>query len=79
VFFGIHGGAEWTGAAFDPASGWLYVSANHLWSYQLPFGGFAPPAISEAGGREYVVIAATSGGNLGGTMGDAYIAFALPR
>jgi len=30
VFFGIHGGAEWTGAAFDPSTGWLYVSANEL-------------------------------------------------
>ncbi len=23
VFFGIHGGAEWMGAAFDPTTGWL--------------------------------------------------------
>ncbi|PYI79640.1 MAG: pyrrolo-quinoline quinone, partial [Verrucomicrobia bacterium] len=30
VYFGIHGGAEWTGAAFDPTSGCLYVSANEL-------------------------------------------------
>jgi quinoprotein glucose dehydrogenase len=59
--------------AFDKDNG------RELWSYQLPFGGFAPPAIYEAGGREYVVIAATSGGKLGGKMGDAYIAFALPR
>ena len=27
---GTHGGAEWTGACFDPTSGWLYVSANEL-------------------------------------------------
>lgn len=33
VYFGIEGGAEWTGAAFDPATGRLYVSANHVpWS-----------------------------------------------
>jgi quinoprotein glucose dehydrogenase len=25
---GYHGGALWGGAAFDPASGWLYVAAN---------------------------------------------------
>lgn len=30
VYFGIDGGAEWTGAAFDPATGWLYVSASHV-------------------------------------------------
>jgi len=30
IFYGIHGGAEWTGAAFDPTSGWLYVSANNI-------------------------------------------------
>jgi quinoprotein glucose dehydrogenase len=30
VFYGIHGGAEWTGAAFDPTSGWLYVTANEI-------------------------------------------------
>jgi quinoprotein glucose dehydrogenase len=59
--------------AFDKESG------KELWSYQLPYGGFAPPAIYEAGGREYVVIAATGGGKLGGKTGDAYVAFALPR
>lgn len=30
VFFGIYGGAEWTGAAFDPEGQRLYVSANEL-------------------------------------------------
>jgi quinoprotein glucose dehydrogenase len=30
VFFGLHGGAEWTGAAFDPRRGKLYVSANEM-------------------------------------------------
>jgi quinoprotein glucose dehydrogenase len=30
VYYGIHGGAEWTGAAFDPTSGCLYISANEL-------------------------------------------------
>jgi quinoprotein glucose dehydrogenase len=28
--FAIHGGAEWTGACFDPATGLLYVNANHI-------------------------------------------------
>ncbi len=30
ALFGIHGGAEWTGASFDPESGWLYVTSNEL-------------------------------------------------
>ncbi len=59
--------------AFDKKTG------KELWSYKLPFGGYAPPATYEAGGRQFVVIAATGGGKLGGEMGDAYVAFALPR
>jgi quinoprotein glucose dehydrogenase len=58
--------------AFDAATG------RELWAYRLPFGGYAPPAVYEVNGRQYVVIAATSGGKLGGAMGDAYVAFALP-
>jgi quinoprotein glucose dehydrogenase len=30
AMFGFHGGAEWTGASFDPTSGLLYVSANNI-------------------------------------------------
>lgn len=30
LFFGIDGGAEWTGACIDAATGRLYVSANHV-------------------------------------------------
>ena len=28
--YGFHGGAEWTGACVDPATGLLYVSSNHV-------------------------------------------------
>ena len=49
------------------------------WEYKLPFGGYAPPAVYEAGDRPFVVIAATGGGKLGEPMGDAWIAFALPK
>ncbi len=58
--------------AFDKDTG------RELWSHQLPFGGFAPPATYQVRGRQYVVIPATGGGKLGGEMGDAYVAFALP-
>jgi len=59
--------------AFDKESGEV------LWEHELPWGGYAPPATYEANGRQYVVIAATGGGKLGGPMGDAYVAFALPE
>jgi quinoprotein glucose dehydrogenase len=58
--------------AFDKDDG------RELWKYKLPYGGYAPPATYEIHGRQFVVIAATSGGKLGGDMGDAYVAFALP-
>lgn len=59
--------------AFDKRTG------RELWRHALPFGGFAPPAVYMAGGRQYVVVAAAGGGKLGGEKGDAYVAFALPR
>ena len=59
--------------AFDKDSG------AELWSAKLPFGGFAPPATYRANGKQFLVIAATGGGKLGGSKGDAYVAFALPH
>jgi quinoprotein glucose dehydrogenase len=59
--------------AFDQSNG------AELWAFTLPFGGYAAPATYEVHGRQYVVIAATGGGKLGGEMGDAYVAFALPK
>ncbi len=59
--------------AFDSATG------KELWEHKLPYGGFAPPATYEVKGRQYVVIPATGGGKLGGELGDAYVAFALPQ
>ena len=59
--------------AFDKESG------AELWAAKLPYGGFAPPATYQVRGQQFVVIAATGGGKLGGPKGDAYVAFALPR
>ena len=59
--------------AFDSRNG------QELWAHKLPYGGFAPPATYEVNVRQYVVIAATGGGKLGGEMGDAWVAFALPK
>ena len=50
-----------------------------LWEYQLPAGGYATPAVYEANGRQYVVIAAGGGGLQATRTGDYYIAFALPQ
>src|SRR6185437_10052989 len=58
--------------AFDKDTG------QELWQHKLPYGGYAPPATYEVDGRQYVVIAATGGGKLGGQHGDMYVAFALP-
>lgn len=58
--------------AFDSRTG------KQLWEYKMPFAGYAQPATYEAGGRQYVVIAATGGGQPATPEGDAYVAFALP-
>ncbi len=57
--------------AFDKRTGRV------LWETTLPAGGYATPATYEAGGKQYVVIAA-GGGKMGTKSGDAYVAFALP-
>ncbi len=30
VYFGLNGGAQWSGAAFDPGTGWLYITASEI-------------------------------------------------
>ena len=57
--------------AFDVESG------KELWTTTLPAGARATPMTYEAGGRQFVVIAAGGGGPFG--TGDAIIAFALPK
>jgi quinoprotein glucose dehydrogenase len=59
--------------AFDKDSGRL------LWQTTLPFPGNATPAIFEAEGRQFVVIAAGGGQVRGKPSGGVYVAFALPR
>jgi quinoprotein glucose dehydrogenase len=57
--------------AFDVETG------RELWKATLPAGARATPMTYEAGGRQFVVIAAGGGGPFG--AGDAIIAFALPK
>ena len=56
--------------AFDIDSG------KELWKAPLPAGGRATPMTYEAGGRQFVVIAAGGGNEFG--FGDAIMAYALP-
>lgn len=58
--------------AFDADTG------AELWKARLPWGGYAAPAVYEVNGREFIVITSTGGGKVGGPVGDAYVAFALP-
>jgi len=57
--------------AYDKSNGTL------LWETVLPFSGNATPATYEAGGKQYVVIAA-GGGKSGAPSGGVYVAFSLP-
>jgi quinoprotein glucose dehydrogenase len=84
-------GTENYGGPIVTAGGVLFIAATRdeklrafdkrtgrvLWETTLPAGGYATPATYEAGGRQYVVIAA-GGGKMGTKSGDAYVAFALP-
>jgi len=58
--------------AFDTATGRV------LWEGRLPSGGQASPMSYEAGGRQFVVIAAGGHSGMGTTLGDSLVAFALP-
>jgi quinoprotein glucose dehydrogenase len=59
--------------AFDTETGEL------LWQDQLPAGGQATPMSYEHNGRQFVVIAAGGHGRMGNQLGDAVVAYALPR
>ncbi|MBS1529126.1 MAG: PQQ-binding-like beta-propeller repeat protein [Bacteroidetes bacterium] len=85
-------GTENYGGPAVTAGGVLFIGASQdgkmrafnkrtgklLWEYKLPAPGFATPAVYEANGREYLVIAC-GGGKLGTKSGDSYVAFALPK
>jgi quinoprotein glucose dehydrogenase len=57
--------------AFDARDGKL------LWQTELPSSATATPAIYEAGGRQFVVIAASGGKDPNGAPHSSYVAFAL--
>lgn len=59
--------------AFDAETG------EELWEHELPFNASAAPSIYQANGEQYLVVPATGGGKLRLPMGDAYVAFKLPK
>lgn len=72
------GGLVFIGATLDrQLRAFDIETGKELWSASLPAGARATPMTYEAGGRQYVVIAAGGGGPFG--TGDAIIAFALPK
>jgi quinoprotein glucose dehydrogenase len=72
------GGLVFIGATLDrKVHAFDVETGRELWSADLPAGARATPMTYEAGGRQFVVIAAGGGGPFG--AGDAIIAFALPR
>jgi quinoprotein glucose dehydrogenase len=71
-------GLVFIGATRDPALHAFDIETGKLlWNGALPTSGKATPMTYEAGGRQFVVIAAGGGGFFG--AGDAIVAFALPR
>ena len=50
-----------------------------LWSVDLPAAGTAIPVTYEAGGEQYVVIAAGGHTMFGTTLGDSVVAYRLKR
>ena len=88
---GIITGSENYGGPVVTAGGLVFIAATSdgkfrafnkksgklLWETDLPVPGFATPAMYEANGKQFIVIAC-GGGKLGTKSGDKYIAFALP-
>ncbi|AHM63047.1 quinoprotein glucose dehydrogenase [Flammeovirgaceae bacterium 311] len=90
---GIHSGTENYGGSVVTAGGLLFIAATKdekfrafnkltgelLWETKLPAAAYATPAVYQANGKQYVVIACGGGGYLKTKSGDSYIAFALPE
>jgi quinoprotein glucose dehydrogenase len=74
------GGLIFIGATADELFRAFNVNTGkEVWSYKLPFGGYATPSVYEVNGREYIVIAAGGGNRNATPSGDVYIAFTLPQ
>jgi quinoprotein glucose dehydrogenase len=54
------------------------TTGDEIWKARLPAGGHSTPVSYEAGGRQYIVVAAGGHAGLGTTQGDYVIAYTLP-
>jgi quinoprotein glucose dehydrogenase len=84
-------GTENYGGPVVTAGGLLFIAATKdgkirafnkntgklLWEAALPNAGFATPAVYEADGKQFIVIAC-GGGKLKTSSGDSYVAYTLP-
>ena len=74
------GGLVFVGAAMDRRLRAFDVrSGAELWSHELPAPGMTVPMTYTAGGRQFVVIAAGGNARVSPELGDAIVAFALPK
>ena len=55
------------------------TTGREVWHAVLPYAGIATPMTYQAGGRQFVVIAAGGHGKAELSIGDAVVAFALQR
>jgi len=61
AFYGLHGGAEWTGAAFDPTTHRLYVTQNSIpWMVTVFQDDDAPPAKPASAGEQLYMLYCTA-------------------
>ncbi|MFY9608372.1 MAG: pyrroloquinoline quinone-dependent dehydrogenase [Blastocatellia bacterium] len=73
------GGLVFIGAARDSYLRAFNVETGvEIWKGELPAGGQATPMTYQAGGKQFVVIAAGGHGRLPSKRGDHVVAFALP-
>lgn len=73
------GGLVFIGAARDNYLRAFNVETGaEMWKGELPAGGQATPMTYQAGGKQFVVIAAGGHGRLPSKRGDHVVAFALP-
>ena len=74
------GGLIFIAATMDSTLHALDVdTGEELWSADLPVPGMAVPMTYEAGGRQFVVIAAGGSTLVGTALSDQLIAYALPK
>jgi quinoprotein glucose dehydrogenase len=74
------GGLVFIGAAMDRYFRAFDVETGaELWKAKLPAGGQATPMTYVADGRQFVVIAAGGHSRMGTVLGDAIVAYALPK